>query len=70
MNEATVLGAALLAGEGAGVIESAAAAADGIIKTGRVHNPGGAKAVYDREFARYLELYERLSPMMKQGETQ
>ena len=70
VNEATVLGAALLAGEGAGVIESAAAAADGIIKTGRVHNPGGAKAVYDREFARYLELYERLSPMMKQGETQ
>jgi len=67
---ATVLGAALLAGEGAGVYSSAADAAEGIVRVDRTHTPDISKReIYDDGYAKYLELYSRLEPMMSKGET-
>ncbi len=65
---ATTLGAAILAGVGVGVYSSFAAATAQTVAVRRTHQPDAAKkAVYDRGYARYRELYERLAPMMAQA---
>ena len=62
---ATTLGAALLAGVGTGVYESFETAVAETVSVKRTHQPNPVtKAVYDREYTRYRELYDRLAPMM------
>ena len=66
-NSATVLGAAILAGTGAGVFESEAKAAESAVKADRVHTPDETKSeVYSAAYEKYIEIYERLSPLMKE----
>lgn len=65
---ATTLGAALLAGVGVGVYPDLEAAVAQTVAVRRAHVPDSAiRAVYDRGYGRYRELYERLRPMMAQG---
>ncbi len=65
---ATVLGAAILAGVGAGVYGSFEEAVAGTVAVRRVHRPDAAhRAVYARGYQDYLQLYERLKPMMTGG---
>jgi len=67
---ATTLGAALLAGVGIGMYQSFTEAVQITVKDMRCHKPNQENApVYDRCYHRYLELYERLAPLMcKKGE--
>ncbi|MBQ8653401.1 MAG: xylulokinase [Clostridia bacterium] len=63
---ATTLGAAILAGVGTGVYASFEEAAERTVRVQRIHQPDPEKkGVYDAAYQRYLELYERLEPMMK-----
>ena len=63
---ATTLGAAILAGVGTGVYASFDEAAEKTVAVRRVHQPNAEnKDVYDAGYQRYLELYQRLEPMMK-----
>ncbi len=63
---ATTLGAAILAGMGTGVYESFEEAAERTVAVRRVHRPDPAnKAVYDALYARYLQLYAQLKPLME-----
>lgn len=63
---ATTLGAAILAGVGTGVYASFEEAAQRTVKVQRVYKPAlKNKEIYDAGYARYLELYTRLEPMMK-----
>lgn len=63
---ATTLGAAILAGVGAGVYASFEEAVDRTVTVKRVHQPDASlKQTYDEGYRRYLELYTRLEPMMK-----
>jgi xylulokinase len=65
-NSATVSGAAILAGVGAGIFESEAAAAEKFVKPGRVHTPlAENKDIYDFQYEKYIEIYERLEPVMR-----
>lgn len=63
---ATTLGAAILAGVGTGVYQSFEEAAEKTVAVRRSYEPNPeTKAIYDAGYARYLELYTRLEPMMK-----
>lgn len=63
---ATTLGAAILAGVGAGVYASFEEAVDRTVTVKRVHQPDASfKQIYDEGYRHYLELYSRLEPMMK-----
>ncbi len=67
---ATALGAALLAGVGTGVYGSFDEAVSKTVRVRRICTPDNNRiAVYDAAYARYLALYERLSPMMRGNET-
>jgi xylulokinase len=60
-DNATALGAAILAGAGAGVYKDIAKSAAEIVKVKREHTPDAANSgVYDSAYERYLELYARL----------
>ncbi len=62
---ATTLGAALLAGVGTGVYPDFRDACAKTVKVTRTHQADVRnKAVYDRSYAAYRELYTRLAPMM------
>ena len=62
---ATALGAAMLAGMGAGVYADAAEAAR-TVRVTRTHRPDAAAcAAYEAHYAAYLELSQRLQPMMR-----
>ncbi len=62
---ATTLGAAILAGVGTGVYGSFRDACARTVAVKRTHTPDPEpKAVYDRQYRAYRELYDRLSPMM------
>ncbi len=62
---ATTLGAAILAGVGAGVYEGFLPAVAQTVAVRRTHRPNEAlQATYAQGYARYRELYERLAPMM------
>jgi len=68
---ATTLGAAILAGVGTGMYESFEDAIGQTVSITRVHEPDlQRKAVYDKHYFAYRELYERLEPMMKGCESQ
>lgn len=70
-DNATVLGAALLAGEGTGVYTGAADAAEEIVRIARTHVPDrNNTGVYEEAYGRYIELYRRLEPVMRKGETE
>jgi len=59
--EGAALGAAILAGVGAGIYESLPAACNTIIKTTPPHTPDlGQKAIYDKYYLLYLEVYQSL----------
>ena len=59
--EGAALGAAILAGVGAGVYESLPAACNTIIKTTPHHTPDvGQKAIYDKYYSLYLDVYGSL----------
>jgi xylulokinase len=61
--EIAALGAAMLAGVGAGVMPSIAAAAKTLVQFDRVFEPNVAlRGYYDEKFASYRELYEALIP--------
>ena len=63
---ATTLGAAILAGIGTGVYASFEEAAERTVQVQRTYQHDEThKTVYDAGYARYLELYQRLEPMMK-----
>ena len=63
-DQATTLGAAMLAGVGAGVYPDCAAAVAACVRIARVHEPSGAAhALYQEYMALYLELLERLCPV-------
>lgn len=63
---ATTFGAAVLAGVGTGVYSSFEEAVSRCVTITRTHRPDGErKAAYDKGYASYRELYERLEPMMK-----
>ena len=62
---ATVRGAAILAGVGAGVYKSCEAAADATVKYKREYHPDiAAQAAYEKAYDIYRELYTRLAPLM------
>ena len=63
---ATTLGAAILAGVGTGVYDSFGQAAEQTVRVKRTQEPDAAnKEAYDRGYAVYRELYERLEDLMK-----
>lgn len=65
---ATTLGAAMLAGVAAGVYRGFDDAVKQTVQVKRVHEPNlDNKERYDAGFATYLQLYERLKPLMKKG---
>lgn len=62
---ATTLGAAMVAGVGTGVYADWAEAVGRTVRLRRAYHPDPAtSAAYDRGYATYRELYERLAPMM------
>ncbi len=63
---ATTLGAAILAGTGAGIYSSCAEAVDRTVHTTRTHEPDPEKKeVYDKAYSIYRELYDQLKDTMK-----
>jgi xylulokinase len=65
-SSATTLGAAIVAGVGTGIYEGFEGAVDQCVRFTRSHEPDPAnKGGYDEGFERYLELYQRLRPMMQ-----
>lgn len=63
---ATTLGAAILAGVGVGMYESFEEAVKLTVRTRRFHEPNPEnKAVYDKAYHTYLELYQQLKGLMK-----
>ena len=65
---ATTLGAAILAGVGTGFYAGFPAAVAQTVAVRRTHQPDESlRDVYGLGYARYRELYERLSPMMAQA---
>ena len=63
---ATTLGAAILAGVGTGIYTDFEEAARQTVTLLRRHEPDPTAApTYDTAYARYLELYDRLAPMMQ-----
>ena len=63
---ATTLGAAILAGVGVGMYDSFEEAVALTVKEQRAHEPhGDHKAVYDKNYEIYLELYRNLKDTMK-----
>lgn len=65
---ATTLGAAILAGVGAGVYRDFKEAVDRTVKIKRVHRPDmGLHEEYGRYYELYLEIYERLKDTMKKS---
>ena len=65
---ATTLGAAILAGVGIGIYSDFSSAIAQTVAVQRAHRPDKAlKSTYDKGYGRYLELYERLAPMMAQS---
>lgn len=66
IQEATALGAAMLAAIGAGAYRSADEAAASIYRVGRTVLPdSGCRQVYDRAFSLFGQLYETLLPLNK-----
>ncbi len=62
--ETALLGAAMLGAVALGVYPDLDTAAANMVRTGQVYQPNPAlRDVYDRAYARYLELYQRLEPM-------
>lgn len=62
---ATALGAALLAGVGTGLYETFDQAVEKTVRVKRTYSPNPEqKEVYDRGYRTYLELYQRLKPLM------
>ncbi len=67
-DEATTLGAAILAGVGVGVYGDFHEARERTLKIRRRHTHSDADAaVYDRAYQTYLKLYESLKELMKEG---
>lgn len=65
---ATTLGAALLAGVGTGFYKDYEEAVSQTVKVTRTHQPDPEKkAVYDKNYETYLELYRSLSGLMKKS---
>ena len=65
---ATTLGAALLAGVGTGFYKDYEEAVAETVKVTRKHQPDSEKkAVYDKNYETYLELYRSLSGLMKKA---
>ncbi len=65
---ATVRGAAILAGVGAGIYISCEAGADATVKYVREHYPDSKpQAAYKMAYAIYRELYEQLAPVMRKA---
>ena len=63
---AATLGAAILAGVGTGFYSSFEEAVQETIKITRVHVPNRDNfSVYDRQYDRYLKIYDRLKDLMK-----
>ena len=63
---ATTLGAAILAGTGAGIYSSCAEAVDRTVHTTRTHEPDPEKKeVYDKAYSIYREVYDQLKDTMK-----
>ena len=63
VTEAAALGAALLAGVGAGIFASAAAAADACLRIAETRTPDPARQrFYDQRYALYRGLYPALAP--------
>lgn len=68
---ATTLGAAMLAGVATGVYTSFGEAVKRTVQVKRVHTPDpAAQEQYAAAYQTYLELYERLSPLMRKGNQQ
>jgi xylulokinase len=64
VTEAAALGAALLAGCGAGLFDSPAAAAARCLRPGESYTPDAARhAAYDRQHEVYRELYPAIAPI-------
>ncbi len=62
---ATTLGAAILAGVGVGLYDDFEQAVAMTVKTKRSHNPNDDhREIYCKNYQKYLELYERLKPLM------
>ncbi len=65
---ATALGAALLAGVGVGMYQSFDQAVKETVKIKKTYLPNPErKALYDRGYRTYLELYRSLKPLMQEG---
>ena len=65
-SDATVRGTALIAALGAGIMNENDIVYGSIPESRRTHNPSHeAEKIYEYQYGRYLELYERLEPMMK-----
>ena len=62
---ATGLGAAILAGMGCGLYATFEEAVSRTVHVRRTHTPNpDNRAVYEAGYSNYLELYQRLEPMM------
>lgn len=68
-DSATSLGACILAGVGVGMYESFEQAVALTVKETRVHEPNKENAgIYEKNFKKYLEIYEQLKPVMNETE--
>jgi xylulokinase len=62
--DASVLGAAMLAGLGSGVFCDTQAATDAMVRRGRVCEPqDGVGALYDRQYSTFRDMYNALKPL-------
>lgn len=68
---ATTLGAVILAGVGVGIYESFEEAVELTVKVKRAHEPNAEnRAIYQKNYNIYLELYRQLKDVMKKGGNQ
>lgn len=68
---ATTLGAVILAGVGVGMYESFEEAVELTVKVKRAHEPNAEnRAIYQKNYNIYLELYRQLKDVMKKGGNQ
>lgn len=66
---ATPLGACILAGVGVGMYDSFEEAVELTVKETRVHEPNPENApVYNKNFKKYIKIYEQLKPVMDETE--
>ena len=67
-DEAACLGAAIVAGVGAGIFDSLQNACDKMVEVKNVYKPNPAnRAIYDEMYKKYVDLYDVICPIFERG---